>query len=232
MKTKKILLIALALFINFTVYMMFIYTIEPVANIVCIKAEVNYDGTEESIINQSIKEFTNILYPKEIENALMIALSFYPELKNEKINIIYAPISTTMNCRPIIGSLFKANRKYQMQINNQENFEGILMQDVPFNAQVGILGHELSHIVDYKAGGILRILKRGLDYLLQKTKNKFEHQIDLLTIQKGLGWQVMDFADFAMNRSEKATDKYKKFKKEIYMSPIQMKELFEGIECY
>jgi hypothetical protein len=232
MTAKKVSLIALALFINFVAYMMFFYTLKPVENIVCHQVETSFDGTELSIVNESLASFTNIKYPSEIENALMLALSFFPELKNIDIEISYASISTTMNCRPLIGSLFTTKRIYQMQINNHENFDGILMEDVPFNALVGILGHELAHIVDYEAGGILRVIKRGLDYALPSTKTKFEHEIDMLTIQKGLGWQVMDFADFAMNRSVKATDEYKKFKKEIYMSPVQMKDLFEEIECY
>lgn len=176
--------------------------------------------------------FEKVNFPDELEKPLKVALSYFPELKDIDIDISYASISTTMNCRPVIASLFQSKTRYQMQINNNELFDGILLKDVPFNAQVGILGHELAHVLDYETGGFFKVVKRGIDYLRLSSKKQFEHEIDSITIATGLGWQVMDFADFAMNRSEKATEAYKNFKKDIYMSPEKMMELLNEFDCY
>lgn len=158
------------------------------------------------------------------ELATYIALSYFPELKDAKIVFKSAKIKTTLNARPSIGSLLfrsKKNRKYVIRINNQIKDSLIDFRLIPFNAIIGLLGHEFSHIKDYSKKNIFQIIGRLLSYSSKKSKAKFEKEIDQLTIETGLGWQLYDWSKFVLEESN-ANMKYKKFKKEIYLTPAEI----------
>lgn len=182
--------------------------------------------SKDSITILQQKFGTNKTYPIEYEEQFLIALSHYPQLKDVTINLIFDKERTTMSARPKISSLFCKNRKYNIRINSAESFKGILLSEVPFNAQIGVIGHELAHIVDYEQKTFGQIIATGIGYLSRKYKRKLEHRIDLETIKQGLGWQLFDWAEFSMNE-DNASKKYIRFKKRIYMSPEKIGSLIE-----
>lgn len=157
-------------------------------------------------------------YPKEFEEQFLIALSHYPQLRDVKVNLLFDKEKTTMSARPDIGSLFCRKRVYSIRINDSESFDGILLKDIPFNAQIGVIGHELAHLVDYEQKNFFRIIGTGIGYLNPRYKRKLEHKIDGVTIQHGLGWQLYDWARYSMDETY-STPKYVRFKKKIYMGP-------------
>lgn len=174
------------------------------------------------------KEYFNFLtgVPEEYEAVFYIACSYFPELSKVPIEINYAPIPTTMQTQPIIGSIFgkQSDRKYRISINSKADFEGIFFADIPLNAQVGIVAHELAHVLDFENKNTLQILGTGVKFFSKKSQARFEKSIDLLTIYKGLGWQLRDWAQYAMFES-KASEEYKKFKKNIYLSPSEIEAI-------
>lgn len=158
---------------------------------------------------------------------ILVALSYYPELKDTRIEFVFSDEKTTMACRP--SSVFFP-RKYKILINKQEDFEGIPFDSIPYNAAVGIVGHELAHVVDYERLTMLGLIDRLFLYTSQKHGNPyFEKSIDLMTINRGLGWQLYDWASYAMYDNSIATDEYKKFKKHTYLTP---KEIIGYIQHY
>ena len=163
----------------------------------------------------------------------LIALSYYPALTDVKIKFKCSNISTTMQCRPTVYSLIRktSKRKYVILINKKKNFEGVLLDNVPFNAQIGVIGHEFAHIIDYKNKKIIGLLNRGFEYLSVEKKKKFEKFIDSLTIRNGLGWQLYDWEDFVLNKSN-ASSKYKDFKRSSYLTPLQIEAIINDDDKY
>lgn len=161
--------------------------------------------------------------PEDYKYSLIIARSFYPELQTCRIRFKEASIKTTMNTRPVFFSYFKSpgKRTYIIRINISDKGE-ILLKNVPFNAQIGIFSHEIGHVKDFENRNFFGLIKRGIDYLGEKRKRTFEYEIDSLTIAKGAGYQLLDWSDYALNHSE-ASDKYKAFKRKIYMSPNEIR---------
>jgi hypothetical protein len=186
---------------------------------------VNFDSLRELYAQ-------NKSFIEDYEKQCLIALSYYPELKGCTIKFKYAKIKTTMNCRPSAQGLVRGNREYQIRINNHPDFKGVLLQDAPFNAQIGVIGHEIAHVLDYEERNVAGVIKRGIDYLTPKTKREYERKIDLLTIQRGLGWQLYDWANFSMHQSTRATEKYKQFKQDTYMSSSEIEEVIAITDCY
>ncbi|MDY6121921.1 MAG: hypothetical protein SPI72_02420 [Porphyromonas sp.] len=161
----------------------------------------------------SNKEFINDF----LEPAL-IALSYFPDLADETIVFRYSSEATTMAARPVVSSLL-GKRRYEVLINNSPTFDGILLRDVPFNAQIGVIGHELAHIAEYRRLNISGMIGTLLRYVGSRSKVLFEKETDLATIERGLGWQLYDWAQYAMYDSSKASPSYKEFKRETYMKP-------------
>lgn len=166
--------------------------------------------------------------PAKYANQFKIASSFYPELLNCKVQLEFKKISTTMVAQPKMNSIFGGKHNYTLAINTFGAFEGILFQDIPFNAQIGLICHELAHVLDYENKKSAQIISTGLKYLTKKGKHNYEKFIDYLTIKKGLGWQLYDWAKYAMYDS-KATDEYKQFKKDTYMEPEEIEQIMKTL---
>jgi hypothetical protein len=181
-----------------------------------------YESQEDSLKMEFGK---NKYFIKDYQLPALIALSFYPELKNIEIQFVYSNTKTTIETRPKISTVLQKNKRcYFVFIdNNVKGNEGILLDSVPFNAQIGILGHEFAHILDYETKSTGSILSLGIDYLNDDGKKKLEIKTDKLTISRGLGWQLYCWADFVLNKS-KATDNYKDYKRKFYMKPEEIME--------
>ncbi len=157
----------------------------------------------------------------------LVALSYYPELKDTRIRIRQKNIKTTMQCLPAPNFLFrrKAKRAYRINIDNKvKNGQGLLLSDVPFNAQVGVIGHELAHVVDYNSRSKIGIVTLGIGYLFPAKRRQTEHRVDEITIAHGLGYQVKDFSEYVIN-CEELSEKYRRYKLRYYYRPEELMQI-------
>lgn len=179
-----------------------------------------FSQTQLDSIENSFGEDIDIL--PEYRTQILTVLAYYPDLKGVKISFEYSHEATTMASRPKLSSLLAEKRAYHILINNREDFEGILLSDVPSEAQVGVIGHEIAHIAEYERRNLLGILQLGTMYLTEKGKRSFEREMDRQTIERGLGWQLLAWAKYSMYTSPKTSEEYKAFKRRIYMAPSEI----------
>ncbi len=164
--------------------------------------------------------------PEKYKLAILIALSYYPELIETPITFKECAIKTTLNARPTISSLCfnnKSKRNYVVRINNSQKEGMITINEVPFNASIGIFAHEFSHFVDYQNRNFRGVLQRLWAYTSKKRKTIYEKEIDSMTVARGLKWQMYDWSYYAIFES-KASESYKLFKKETYLKPNEILE--------
>lgn len=165
--------------------------------------------------------------PTAYEVQILTALSYFDELKEVKIDFVEKKIQTTMAARPRVKSLFANKSKkglhYQILINNSPKTQ-VPLSTVSFNGQVGVIGHELCHILEYEKLKKGQILKLIFQYPQKQFKEEFEKDTDLMTIKKLLGWQLYDCYDFILNGSN-ATDDYKARKRKYYLEPDEIIEI-------
>lgn len=165
----------------------------------------------------------------------LIALAYYPELKDTKIRFIYLDTKTTLAARPRFWSLFRGRdkRSYNVFIDKKvKEHEGVLFEDFPFNAQLGGIGHEYAHIIDYSRRSGFDIMWLGIKYLFsKKARSKLEHKVDKIAIERGLGWQAIAWEEHVMQNS-KASKKYKTYKKSVYLSSEQIKNHMDLCPVY
>lgn len=153
----------------------------------------------------------------------MVPYQEFADLHNCKIKVRKKNIKTTMAARPHFFSLLlgKRNRRYVILVNKNESFEGVHLKDVPSEARIGLFAHELMHIRDYESRKVTGVMERGFQYLSQKGKRQVEHYTDSLTIAAGYGQYLYRWANYVLHDSD-ASDEYKSYKSEIYMSPVRI----------
>ncbi len=170
--------------------------------------------------------------PEKYKLAILVALSYYPELIETKIDFKECAIKTTLNARPTIPSLCfknKLKRSYVVRINNSKKEGMITIDEVPFNASIGIFAHEFSHFVDYQNRNFRGVMQRLMAYTSKKKKAIYEKEIDSMTVARGLKWQMYDWSYYAIFLSD-ASESYKLFKKETYLKPKEILEQIRELE--
>ncbi len=193
----------------------------------------------KEFIQSNIEKLTRIFgfnkkVPKEVLSNFYTAIGYYPELRHVNIKVRYGNIKTTMQCRPRWDFLFhkKINRSYVMYIGNKiKNGNGILYSNLPLNAQIGVIGHELAHIIDYQRMNNVQLCGFGFDYLTEKKKREIENRIDLIAIHRGLGYQIKDFSKYVFEESG-ASFEYLRYKMKFYFEPNQIREILKTSPVY
>jgi hypothetical protein len=179
-------------------------------------------------------EYQHKLLDESYQEQAQIAMSYYPELKGAQIEFVRKDIKTTMAARPKMDFIFrkKENRTYRIFIDTDVKGEqGLLLSDVPFNAQVGIIGHELGHVADYEEKTAFGVVLTGIGYLFHPFRKKLERKVDEITIAHGLGYQVEEFSKYVLDESN-VCERYKRYKRKIYYKPKQLSTLISGYSIY
>ena len=190
------------------------------------------DSFKPSQLDSIERVFSHAELLPEYRDVILTVLAYYPDLKDVNIRFIYGSEMTTMASRPDIKSALLGKRAYNILINDDSEFEGILLSDVPREAQIGVIAHELAHAVQYESYNYLGIIQLGLMYLDEESKSIFERETDERTISRGFGKYLKAWAQYSMHDSPKATQEYKEFKQRIYMSPQEIEAEMEKYSCY
>jgi len=186
----------------------------------------------------------NKTMPKDFEAQTLIALSYFPELKDIKIKFRLKNRITPLATRPTIFSLFRSAKKrtYIITISKQSNakLDTITLKNLKFNTQIGVIGHELSHISDYLNRDLLEMNRIGLDIIFSKKRiDTLEYNTDMSCINHGLGFQLLDWSVSVRENLERpnwfGTDNLNNDdKRERYMNPstiiniLNTHPLYEG----
>lgn len=193
------------------------------------------EGHNDKLVEAARHQFPLVNgIPEAQVEAIYLALYYYPELASVPIEFVFGPINTTMATRPAPNSYLRraGRRTYRVFINDKPGFEGILFQHIPLNGRVGIVAHELSHVLDYEQRSSLGIIGVGLRFLNKRGRAGFERTIDLLTIYKGMGWQLRDWAWCAMGGCPGATPAYQAFKRGNYLPPEEVEKEINSMALY
>lgn len=174
------------------------------------------------------------IIPEEIAPACMRALSYYPELVDVPIEFRFQRNTfATMLAQPKPDLLFRSrkNRRYIIRMNDVLNVNKALkVEDLPFDVQVGWIGHELGHIIDYSTKNSLSMLGFGMGYLIS---NHFrigaERIADLHAIYRGMGDYILATKHYILSHKV-LSEKYKRRIKDYYISPEETTYIIDQIK--
>ena len=80
--------------------------------------------------------------PPKFQKQFGYICAHFQEIKDTNISLRFRPISMTMQARPNIWTVLGGKREYFVFVNTERNKNGLLLEDIPFNAQIGIIAHE------------------------------------------------------------------------------------------
>ena len=159
---------------------------------------VSKAATGEPVID-SVPEFGNKKeIPKQFEKPILTALSYFPELKNVHIVFRIKKAYSSLTTKPNFAGVFKRkdHRTYIITISNEtiDTLRPLLLQNLTFEQQVGVIGHELSHVVDFNSKNFPQTLGVGIGHISKKYLDKMEFNTDRICIQHGLGKYLLAYS--------------------------------------
>jgi hypothetical protein len=206
-----------------------------------ILVKKSYESTRDSTeFRQLLSEYgKNKTLPKGFEWQALLALSHYPELKEKPIDFLIQEAMIPLSSRPNPFHLFQPwrERRYLVVISSKswDILEPILLKNLPFDAQVGVLGHELAHTVYYLDKSALFLVGVAFRYPFASFRKNFERDTDKRAIAHGLGHQLYHYASFvrnAMRSHAKLPDSFEEVE-DSYLSPEEIaKEMKSYPEFY
>ena len=214
-------------------WFLFVSTAEAqrvVRELVQSEEQANYDALFAEFGNN--KEL-----PEGYELQALLALSYYPELKDVKIKFVQNDVDIAISSRPYWASLLNhaKHRTYLVIIDTERDGPrpSLILKNQTFNTQVGILGHELAHTLYYLDRSFFGIVGDGFCQL-SSCRIDFERETDERLIRYGLGWQRFDHS--MLLRIEQHGDKEAAFNARggggAYMSPRELLEVMESTGIY
>jgi len=134
---------------------------------------------------------------KSFEGPALAALQSYPELRETRIQFISVEKNKTAHqAIPKLSTLFlpKSLRVYQIKMTY--HLEGAVdstsYRNLTYDSQIGVLGHELAHILDFVDESSIQLIRKGLDYLNdEQYRVEYERATNCIAINRGLKDKIM-----------------------------------------
>ncbi|MDX2046456.1 MAG: hypothetical protein SFU87_06700 [Chitinophagaceae bacterium] len=179
----------------------------------------------------------------EFEKQILYALSYFPELRNTRIHFkLRKGNNGIISARPAFGSIFKksSKRSYIVFIGDSSDgkFSKFLFRNSDANGQVGILGHELTHILNFSRMSSWGLLGVGVNHVSKKYMDNFENKTDSVCIERGFGYQLIAWniflrKAFGMADPENGPDPFfGETNRERYMSPASIRRIMGKSPMY
>lgn len=175
------------------------------------------------------------------QHQILLALSYFPELKDTRIKFRVKQTRTPLASRPSWASAFlpKKIRRYVITISDSSMklLSPILLNKMDFNAQVGVLGHEISHVADFSSKHTLGLIRIAIGNFSSKFLDKFEFKTDSICVAHGLGYQLLSWSKFVRQKFHKknydgADNIEEPMQRERYMNPATIQHRINNLIIY
>lgn len=137
--------------------------------------------------------------PLKYEPEILAALSHYPELKDIRIRfVLTASASVPYGTKPTLASCFlpPSRRTYTVTILEEAESpeKEALFRNLSKSMRIGVIAHELVHVIQYHRCRVPQLLKMLALYLIPFWKRQIERAADKGAIDHGYGLQLLQHA--------------------------------------
>lgn len=140
----------------------------------------------------------NKIIPEQYRLPILTALSYFPELKELHIIFRIRKQYAGLTTRPDFPSVFKRknHRTYIITISNEtiDTLHLLLFENLTFEQRVGVIGHELSHVVDFNSHNFFQTIGAGISHISARFLDKMEFNTDRICIMHGLGEYLLAYS--------------------------------------
>lgn len=121
-------------------------------------------------------------------------------------------------------------RVYIISVRDISANKDLCFSTIPDSAKTGMIGHEITHVMDFKSKNFISIMAMSYKYSLSsKYRKNVELKTDSLTIVNGMGQEVLCFYDHIAN-SPHISAKYLQKKKKFYMHRDDIIRIMENVK--
>jgi len=144
------------------------------------------------------KEYgTHKVIPDSCKAPILLALSHFPELRESRVRFrirhAISPLTTNRDWRYYFRHFGFGRRAFVITISDRTTsmLSPILFSQLDFAAQTGVIGHELSHVSDFKHKNLFGWLRLGVGHLSARYVDRLEFGTDSACIAHGLGYYLL-----------------------------------------
>lgn len=147
--------------------------------------------------SDSANRVSNIDSNSLLRKQFNYVLKFYPKMRVKCIIVKYTTSSTVVDVRPKFGSIFKlpGQRTYTIYFSKKTKttLDSALLNNLSFNAQLGMIANQVSVIEDMATGGFFNFMGWYFKHLTRNGRKKIIKEAELKTLEVGLGHQLLAF---------------------------------------
>jgi hypothetical protein len=180
-----------------------------------------YPDPADSVRCDAFLVFDDPSFEESFRSHFQEALAHFPELRDIHIRVRPAEIATSMTSRPHLRALVskRKNREYLITVDTLDGNRPGLFFRLTDSARIGLIGHELAHILDYHHHHLPGVAWKGMEYLLHRAR--LEHRTDRIAVQHGLRNYLQRYAEASFD-PEFAGIRYARFKKKYYYNSNEL----------
>jgi hypothetical protein len=159
---------------------------------------IYYKNPDPQLVKQfydSAHRVVNIDSNSLLKKQFDYILKFYPKMLVKNIEIKYNHSSSVVKTKPKFSSIFKlpAQRVYRIYFSKKTKttLDSVLVENLSFNAQLGLIAMQVSVIEDMSTGGFFNFIGWYFKQLSSKAKRGLKTEAELKTLEVGLGFQLL-----------------------------------------
>lgn len=122
-------------------------------------------------------------------------LKFYPKMRVKNIYVKFTKSSSIARVKPKFASIFKmpGQRIYTIYFSTETKttLDSVLIQNLSFNPQVGLIANQISVIEDLSTSGFFNFISYFFKRHSIKGRKEIKEEAQLKTLEVGLGYQLL-----------------------------------------
>lgn len=161
---------------------------------------IYYKNPDAQLVRQfrdSANRVSNIDSNSVLKKQFDYILKFYPNMLVKNIVIEFNRSPDIVKTKPKFSSIFKLpeQRVYKILFSKQTKttLDSVLLENLSFNSQLGMIANQVSLIEDMSTGGFFNFIGWYFKQFSRKGKNRLKRDAELKTLEVGLGYQLLSF---------------------------------------
>jgi hypothetical protein len=161
-----------------------------------------YKNPGRDLVSQMDDSAKRVVLQSGIKDTFLLrqfnyVLKFYPEMLVKNIVVDFKKSHDVVRTRPYFFSIFKSpeQRVYHITFSNstKSTLDSVLIGNLSFNSQLGLIGSQVSLIEDLSTGGFFNFISFYFKQLSAKGKNQLHNMAEERSLDVGMGYQLLSY---------------------------------------
>lgn len=134
-------------------------------------------------------------YKEDLSLHFKYILRFFPSIEFRSIKVIFKPSKRVSRVKPSFWCFFQSpeKRNYKLIFSSKSNptLDSVLIKNLSFNAQLGLIASEIGSVKDLSTDGFFELIGWHVRQWGRKSRKRVEHDNDLKVLEAGCGYLLL-----------------------------------------